>query len=318
MTENANATNPKSEESTASSPSSSKQRRKTIQFVVLFVVYVVSLLVGYQYAIRTEANMRYLFTTAKHTSALLGVIGLESSVENTMHVGVPGRKRAALEAWRNGEEAPSLTAGAGSWDDVEPLTPYERWLYRAYQAMQYDDTLEERGPRVDFVAKLGLDSLMKKVEAEGKSLITQDLNEDERKRKIKSASERRDALEARVAALPKEGRDRSYALKDKAFVFTLVPDCGAIEVISIFVAAVAAFPVAFRKRFIGIVVGIPVLYGVNLVRLSSLAYLAAFDPTIGLRWFKFAHEYVWQVIFIIIVVIAWLCWIEFVVQRKRA
>ncbi|MCP4643042.1 MAG: exosortase/archaeosortase family protein [bacterium] len=97
------------------------------------------------------------------------------------------------------------------------------------------------------------------------------------------------------------------------FRFTVVADCGAIPSMSIFLAAVVAFPVLWWKRLAGIAVGVPALYVVNVLRLACLAVIGAW--TDGGPWFKFAHEYVWQGIYIIFVVGIWLIWVELLVRR---
>jgi exosortase/archaeosortase family protein len=61
-------------------------------------------------------------------------------------------------------------------------------------------------------------------------------------------------------------------------------------------------------------VGIPLLYGINTLRLTVLAVIGAWDR--GGAIFKFAHEYVWQGIYIIFVVIVWLGWVELLVKAR--
>ncbi|MBN2310717.1 MAG: archaeosortase/exosortase family protein [Candidatus Hydrogenedentes bacterium] len=98
-----------------------------------------------------------------------------------------------------------------------------------------------------------------------------------------------------------------------SFRFSVVPDCGALPAMSIFFAAVVAFPVRWRKRLVGIVLGLPLLYAVNVLRLACLAFLGAY--TGGGDLFTFAHEYGWQGIYLVFVVGVWLLWAEFIVRR---
>jgi exosortase/archaeosortase family protein len=86
---------------------------------------------------------------------------------------------------------------------------------------------------------------------------------------------------------------------------------------SIFLAAVLAFPTAWPRRLVGAVGGLAVLYGINVLRLATLGYIGAIDDSPGQRWFNFIHEYVWQGIFIVFVVAVWMIWIEFVVKARR-
>jgi exosortase/archaeosortase family protein len=93
-----------------------------------------------------------------------------------------------------------------------------------------------------------------------------------------------------------------------AFTFIVVPSCGAIEVMAIFLAAVLAFPATWRHRSWGLALGLPLLYLVNILRLACLAYIGALDRS-G-EWFNFVHEYVWQASYVVFVVIVWMAWAE--------
>jgi len=99
------------------------------------------------------------------------------------------------------------------------------------------------------------------------------------------------------------------------FPFILIPECGAIEIMAIFLAAVLAFPTVWWKRILGLVAGLPIMYAVNVLRLTVLAIIGAMDES--RVWFNFAHEYVWQAVYIIFVVAVWLLWVEYVVKRTR-
>ena len=102
--------------------------------------------------------------------------------------------------------------------------------------------------------------------------------------------------------------------KEMVFSFIVIPDCGAVQSMAIFFAAILAFPARWWKRLAGIVVGVPILYWVNAFRLAILAVIGAYDN--GGQWFKFAHEYVWQGIYIVFVVALWMGWVEILVKRR--
>lgn len=99
------------------------------------------------------------------------------------------------------------------------------------------------------------------------------------------------------------------------FAFVVVPSCGAFEVMAIFIAAVAAFPCALWKRAAGLVLGIPVLYALNVGRLACLGIIGGLDREN--RIFDFAHEVVWQGIFVIFVVVVYLLWVILLVRRRE-
>jgi exosortase/archaeosortase family protein len=68
------------------------------------------------------------------------------------------------------------------------------------------------------------------------------------------------------------GQDKD---ETRSFSFILVPECGAIEIMVIFLAAVIAFPALWRKRLWGILLGTPIMYCVNIFRLTVLAMMGA-------------------------------------------
>jgi exosortase/archaeosortase family protein len=139
---------------------------------------------------------------------------------------------------------------------------------------------------------------------------------DEGKRTEKKAD-----IEERQAQLERErqaagGQGPALPEQDVAFNFTLVPDCGAIPSMVIFLAAVLAFPARWWKRLVGLAGGIAILYCVNaLLRLPCLAVIGALNG--GGKWFDFAHHYVWQGIYIVFVVLVWLAWVEYIVRGKE-
>ncbi|GMU92764.1 MAG: hypothetical protein AMXMBFR4_18220 [Candidatus Hydrogenedentota bacterium] len=111
---------------------------------------------------------------------------------------------------------------------------------------------------------------------------------------------------------------RSHAtspdLPERRFSFNLVPDCGALPSMSIFLAAMVAFPTTIRKRLIGLAIGLPILYAINVMRLACLALIGAwFDNA---EVFEFAHVYVWQTIYIVVVVLVWMLWVELLVRPR--
>lgn len=133
-------------------------------------------------------------------------------------------------------------------------------------------------------------------------------------------------LEERITALTTQIQDHlgplvnfvagGSAEKPRRFSFHLVPDCGALPSMSIYLAALLAFPATMRKRLVGLAVGLPVLYAINVARLTCLAMIGAWanDPDV----FEFAHQYVWQALYILIVVGVWLLWVELIVRPEMA
>ncbi|MFP6582810.1 MAG: hypothetical protein VCD00_09670 [Candidatus Hydrogenedentota bacterium] len=103
----------------------------------------------------------------------------------------------------------------------------------------------------------------------------------------------------------------------REFTFRIVPGCGAIPSMAIFFSAVFAFPAAWRKKLTGIACGLLVLFGINLGRLVVLAHIGAYDSTETHHWFTFAHEYVFQAVFMLFVGTVWLVWVEWVRHEQE-
>jgi exosortase/archaeosortase family protein len=286
-------------------------RRNTVSFITIFVVVVLLLLTGYRYAIDTVVNDWYLFQVARHTSWVLNHVGNRSELEGTPPRIEPAELRAQLNAWRQGREEadPAEIAQAST----APLTPWEQWSYRAAQARRGDHK-GSVGPRVSFILRAGLNERLNEIRKRVQELESgTDGDVLDRSSQLEAAQRTLDTLleEQREQAQKPELRRRN---KGYSFNFIVIPECGAIEVMAIFLAAVLAFPTRWWKRLFGIALGVPIMYGVNIFRLSCLGVIGSLDN--GGKWFSFSHHYVWQAIYIVFVVAVWLAWIELFVHRK--
>lgn len=287
-------------------------RRKIIRFVSVFAVTTLTLLIVYRYSIATRANDWYLYTAANHTAFVLDKIG-HAELEPLHYSNYePKKMRASMSAWEEGRDTPTeeeLKAAS-----PEPLTPWERWSYRAIESRR-SDKKRVNGPRVYFVLREGIGTQIDSLQGEINALLA-DPDQDLDKKKEEETKLRQEitTLRTELQTLRAQGDGKR---KDSSliFPFILVPECGAIEIMAIFLAAVLAFPTLWRKRLIGLVVGLPAMYGVNIFRLTILAIIGALDTK--RQWFNFAHEYVWQAIYIIFVVVVWLLWAEYIVNRER-
>jgi exosortase/archaeosortase family protein len=85
---------------------------------------------------------------------------------------------------------------------------------------------------------------------------------------------------------------------------TVAKNCDAMDVNILFVAAIVAFPVGWRRRAIGIGLGVAGLAIANIVRIVSLYY-------IGVRWpsrFEVVHAELWPFAMVALAVSAFLLW----------
>lgn len=93
----------------------------------------------------------------------------------------------------------------------------------------------------------------------------------------------------------------------------VIEECtGAYEMI-IFAAAVLAFPAGWRKRGLGLLLGLPLLYAVNILRMLLLAYVQAHGSR---NLFDFMHIYFWQASLILMILGVFVLWIKFLVFRN--
>ena len=88
------------------------------------------------------------------------------------------------------------------------------------------------------------------------------------------------------------------------FSTDIIGECTGLIPMTIFVAAVLAYPCKIKGKAIGVAVGIFGLYLLNLVRTTSLFYIGSSFP--GL--FETAHYLIWQSLIILVAIILWLFW----------
>lgn len=90
------------------------------------------------------------------------------------------------------------------------------------------------------------------------------------------------------------------------FGVSIEPGCNGIEACIVLFAAVIAFPASWRHKLVGLVIGFVAIQGLNVVRVISLFYLGQWNTAV----FNFAHEYLWQALIMLDVLIVWLLWVR--------
>ncbi|MBI4560355.1 MAG: archaeosortase/exosortase family protein [Candidatus Hydrogenedentes bacterium] len=182
------------------------------------------------------------------------------------------------------------------------------------RAMQSRQQLRQMGPNVFFVARQGLRARLHEARQQLAAAQTDtSAPEEARKKRVANLSAAVSELEAQWQKRQQENPNNANA-DQVAFRFALVPECGAAELMGIFFAAVVAFPTRWWKKGLGVLLGVPLLYVLNLLRLACLAMIGAWTrqgPT-----YEIAHQYIWQGIFIFFVALLWLVWVELMVRRE--
>ncbi len=90
------------------------------------------------------------------------------------------------------------------------------------------------------------------------------------------------------------------------FGVSIEPGCNGVEACIILFAAIVAFPAGWKHRAWGLLLGFVAVQGLNVMRVISLFYLGQWNDTA----FRIAHEYLWQGLIMIDVLVVWLVWVR--------
>jgi len=95
-------------------------------------------------------------------------------------------------------------------------------------------------------------------------------------------------------------------------VWMINTECTALTIMIIFASFVIAYPASLIAIDLGLLVGIPTIFGANILRFLIMAWIDKLKPEHS----EYFHDYIWQVVFIIMVAFMWIVWIERVVNRE--
>lgn len=93
------------------------------------------------------------------------------------------------------------------------------------------------------------------------------------------------------------------------FTVTIVDECTGLYEMLIYSAAVCAFPTTWRNKGLGLLLGNPLIYFFNVVRIGMLIWVGQVER----EWFDFMHVYFMQATMIVMITAVWLLWITRVV-----
>lgn len=96
-------------------------------------------------------------------------------------------------------------------------------------------------------------------------------------------------------------------------VWKIDTECTALTIMIIFASFVMVYPAALKPKGMAVLTGIPFIFGANMARLLIMAWIDKLKP----EYSNYFHDYLWQVVFIIMIVFMWIIWIEMVVNRER-
>ena len=94
----------------------------------------------------------------------------------------------------------------------------------------------------------------------------------------------------------------------------VILECTALSAFIVFTSFVVAYPSKIKSKMLGLLIGIPALFTVNILRLFVLAWATKWSP----KFAPLVHDYAWQIAFLLLLVLMWLAWIELVVKRETS
>lgn len=96
------------------------------------------------------------------------------------------------------------------------------------------------------------------------------------------------------------------SLKGRGVTVDIVKGCEGFEIMLLLVAALLAYPMAWKRRLPGMLAGCLFVYLLNLLRLVSLFYVARYQRDL----FDAIHLSLWQSILIILATLFFVFWIR--------
>ncbi|MBK7694905.1 MAG: archaeosortase/exosortase family protein [Saprospiraceae bacterium] len=105
---------------------------------------------------------------------------------------------------------------------------------------------------------------------------------------------------------------RDATLIGDQFQVSIKGGCDGIEASALYAIALISLPLVARKyKILGLIVGLSILFLLNIIRIAGL-YLA------GIHWpafFEFFHLHGGVIAFLLISVIMWLIWVQWVMKK---
>jgi exosortase family protein XrtM len=108
-----------------------------------------------------------------------------------------------------------------------------------------------------------------------------------------------------IAPLEQVLAQQNHVLSAKADL-EIVRGCDGAGVLFLVVSAIVAFPSTWRRKLTGLVLGIGLIYLLNLLRISALYFVIAYQPD----WFQLLHVYLAPTL-MVLVACAYFAWWAF-------
>jgi exosortase/archaeosortase family protein len=102
-------------------------------------------------------------------------------------------------------------------------------------------------------------------------------------------------------------------IKSDTYAFVIKRGCDATEPVCLLAAAVIAFSAPVWRKLIGILAGTLLLLGLNQLRVVALFFVGHDHPSL----YNTMHLTVFPAVFIILAMILWVGWVEWIVGRDQ-
>ncbi len=99
----------------------------------------------------------------------------------------------------------------------------------------------------------------------------------------------------------------------QGFSVRIIDECTGLFEMVIYLVAVGAVATSYRRKLLGVVIGLPIIYLFNVIRIWVLLLAGAWSYEV----FDFLHLYLWQATLILIIGTVWISWLYLVVFREK-
>lgn len=101
-------------------------------------------------------------------------------------------------------------------------------------------------------------------------------------------------------------RASSESIFSSEFSIQIKKGCDAIAPMILYTLSILFFPVKWKHKPKGILIGILLLFSLNIVRIVTLYLTGKYIPSI----FDMMHTDIWQILFIVFTLYLWLIWLR--------
>lgn len=99
---------------------------------------------------------------------------------------------------------------------------------------------------------------------------------------------------------------------NKVFLF-MIFECTGFPIYILFTAAILSYPTKKKNKFNGLLVGLPLLFLLNIFRLVSVGLFAAYFPDI----LHFFHKVIWSSSYFIFFIFWWIIWLKVINKNEQ-